>query len=83
MAQIQKTGEVQSVSLAAPLDLAAAKTESLPTEQIRTLHIKGVDRLRIICAVWVVFSHAGGLPLVDLLANVGTPEPILRFVSAA
>ena len=82
MAQIQKTGEVQSVSLAAPLDLAAAKTESLPTEQIRTLHIKGVDRLRIICAVWVVFSHAGGLPLVDLLANVGTPEPILRFVSS-
>ena len=49
---------------------------------MRTPHVAGIDSLRIICAVWVVFSHAGGLPLADLLAHVGAPEPILRFVSS-
>lgn len=54
----------------------------LPAGSTRVVHVAGVDTLRIVSAVWVVLSHAGGLPLADLLARVGTPERILHFVSS-
>jgi len=69
--------EMQALSAAAPLAVGA-----FPGQPVRTIHVAGIDALRIICAVWVVLSHAGGLPIADFLARLGTSVPIVKFVAS-
>lgn len=73
---------MQSFHSSAGPEPTSAHSRVLPAGSTKASHIAGIDTLRIVAAVWVVLSHAGGLPLAALLAHVGIPEPILRFVSS-
>ncbi len=81
-AQPKESSGAQSVSLISAHSSVHTRSDTSPAKQIRMPHVAGIDSLRIICAVWVVFSHLGGLPLGDLLAHVGAPEPIIHFVAS-
>ena len=41
-----------------------------------------MNSLRLVCAVWVVLGHAGGIPLANVLSRVGTPGSVTSFIAA-
>jgi len=45
-------------------------------------HIPGLDSLRFLCALWVLFSHAGGVPLEYLLHLARGPVWLLAVIHA-
>jgi peptidoglycan/LPS O-acetylase OafA/YrhL len=45
-------------------------------------HVVGVDSLRLVCAVWVLLGHVGGLPIVLLLKAVQAPVQVQAVLRA-
>jgi peptidoglycan/LPS O-acetylase OafA/YrhL len=50
--------------------------------KISSTHVVGVDSLRLVCAVWVLLSHVGGVPFEPLLKAVQAPAQIQTVLRA-